>query len=128
MKIKQTILALALLIGIGGFFISPVVSANCAGVKTSIINCTQPGGVSEDVTKSGVWGILLSIINIMTAGIGILAVGGIIYSSILYTSAGGSTEQTKKAKEIIYNVIIGIAAYALMFSFLNWLVPGGVFS
>jgi len=130
MKIKQTILAFALLIGIGGFLVSPIVSAvdKCGGVDTSIIHCDQPGGKDADIKDTGVWGILLVIINIMTAGIGILAVGGVIYGSILYTSSGGSAEQTKKAMGIIYNVIIGLIVYALMFSFLNYIIPGGLFS
>ncbi|MNH46494.1 hypothetical protein D3C72_2301490 [compost metagenome] len=64
----------------------------------------------------------------MTAGVGILAVGGIVYGSILYTSAGGSSEQTKKAMGIITNVVIGLIAYALMYAITNFLIPGGLFS
>lgn len=52
---------------------------------------------------------------------------GIVYGSILYTSAGGNAEQTKKAMGIITNVVIGIIAYGLMYVGLNFLVPGGVF-
>jgi hypothetical protein len=47
MKIKQTVLAFALLIGMGSFFVSPIVSASatnkCGTVKTSIIDCDQTG-------------------------------------------------------------------------------------
>ncbi len=64
----------------------------------------------------------------MTAGIGILAVGGILYASILYASASDNMEQTKKAKDIIKQVVIGIIAYAAMYLFLNFLIPGGIFS
>jgi hypothetical protein len=103
---------------------------NDCGVDTAIIKC-DPKIV--DVTKAGtenngVWALLLLAINILTAGVGIAAVGGIVYGSILYTSAGGNAEQTKKAIEFIRNVIIGVVAYAIMFSFLNFIVPGGVFS
>jgi len=142
MKIKQTILALALVIGISGFFISPLVSAAgtcngvaleagqscCGGVVTSIIHCDQPGGETDDITQSGIWGILLLAINILTAGIGVAAVGGIVYGSILYTSAGGDAAGVKKAKEIIVNVVIGLVAYVLMYSFLNYIIPGGLFT
>jgi len=81
-----------------------------------------------DTSSNGVWGLLLLVINILTAGVGLAAVGGIIYGSILYTSAGGSQEQVKKAMGIITNVVIGIIAYALMFAFLNFLIPGGLFN
>ncbi len=64
--------------------------------------------------------------NILTAGIGIAAVAGIVYGSVLYSSAGGNPDGIKKAKEIIQNVILGLLAYALMYAVLNWLIPGGV--
>ena len=64
----------------------------------------------------------------MTAGIGIAAVGGILYGSILYTSSEGSAETTKKARKIISNVVIGLLMYVLMYSFLNYMIPGGMFN
>jgi hypothetical protein len=84
--------------------------------------------VVNDASNSGVWGVLLLAINILTAGVGVAAVGGIVYGSLLYTSAGGSPEQVKKAVGIITNVVIGVIAYALMFSGLNFLIPGGLFN
>lgn len=154
MKIKQTILAITLMMGIGMFLSGPVAFAAigdvctsttpeltglgqvccggvvaqscCAGVPTSIIGCDQSGG--NGVENSGLWGILLLVINILTASIGVAAVGGIVYGSILYTSAGGDAANVKKAKEIIVNVVIGLVAYAVMYSFLNYIIPGGLFN
>ncbi len=82
---------------------------------------------AKGVESTGLWGILLLVINILTAGIGILAVAGIVYGSILYTSAGGSADQVKKARTAITNVVIGIVAYALMYTLLNFIIPGGLF-
>jgi hypothetical protein len=127
MKIKQTVVSLALVLGLSVFFISPVaLAAECGGVTTSIISCEEKGG-DKDINNSGVFGILKLVINIMTTGVGILAVGGIVYGSILYTSAGGSSEQTKKAIGVITNVVIGLLAYALMYAITNFLIPGGLF-
>jgi amino acid transporter len=64
----------------------------------------------------------------MTGGIGILAVGGIVYAAILYSSSSQSADQTKKAKDIIRDVVIGIIAYASMYLLLNFLIPGGIFT
>lgn len=83
--------------------------------------------VNTELQGSGIWGILELTLNILTAGIGIAAVGGIIYGAILYTSAGGSTEQVKKATAVFTNVAIGVIAYALMYALLNFLIPGGLF-
>ncbi|TAL14695.1 hypothetical protein EPN95_02215 [Patescibacteria group bacterium] len=90
--------------------------------------CKDGSDPIVDTTQNGVWGLLLVAINILTAGVGIAAVGGIVYGSILYTSSGGNAEQTKKAIDFIRNVIIGVVAYALMFAFLNFIVPGGLFA
>ncbi len=88
--------------------------------------CIGGSDPSASVESSGVWGLLLMIINILTAGVGVLAVGGIVYGAILYTSAGGSPEGIKKARGIITNVVIGVLAYALMFALLNFIIPGGL--
>lgn len=103
----------------------PATTSCCGGVQTAIIQCKQTGGGTTEDT--GLWGVLLLAINILTAGVGVAAIGGIVYGSILYTSAGGSPEQVKKAIGIITNVVIGVVAYALMFSLLNFLIPGGLF-
>ena len=130
MNIKQKILilvfALVASVGLTSLVVSPTY-ADCAGVKTSIIDCTQ-SGEGSDVTQSGVWGILLLVLNILTAGVGIAAVGGIVYASVLYTTSSDSADQTKKAKTVIRDVVIGLIAYAGMYLLLNFLVPGGIFT
>ena len=127
MKIKQTILLLAAVIGISGLFAGPFVAADCGSIKTSIINCNPKPGATP-VEGTAVWSLLLMVINILTAGVGIAAVGGIIYGSVMYTTSGGSPENVKKARTIITNVVIGIIAYAFMFTILNFITPGGLFN
>jgi hypothetical protein len=113
MKIKQKLLALSVSIGLGAFLYSPAVLA----VETSVL--------PKDLD---IMGLLILIINILTGAIGIVAVGGVIYGAIIYTQAGGSMEEVKRAKKIIANVVMGLAAYVLMYSFLQYLIPGGVFN
>lgn len=130
MNIKQTIktiaLGMTLLIGMV-VFLAPAASAveTCGGVDTAIIKCDEDG--SGGLETTGAWGILLLAINILTAGVGILAVAGVVYASIIYASAGGNPEQTKKAMGMITNIVIGVLAYALMFAVLNFIIPGGLF-
>lgn len=101
--------------------------STCGGVDTAIISCdeTNDGG---DLKSNAIWGLLIMVINILSAGVGILAVGGIIYASILYTTAEDKQDQVNKAKDIITNVVIGLVAYALMWAGLNFLIPGGLFN
>lgn len=134
MKIKQTVrtLVVGAFVLISGFTVATPTAAfaadTCGGVATAIIHCDETGGKDATTKNTGVWGLLLLAINILTAGIGLVAIGGIVYGAVLYASAGGSPEQVKKARGIITNVVIGIVAYALMFSLLNFLIPGGVFN
>lgn len=95
---------------------------DCGGVKTAIIKCSDGAG------EGAIIGLLKFGIQIMTMGVGVLAVAGIIYAGILYASAAGAQEQVKKAKMMIFNVVIGLAAYAFMVSLLEFLIPGGVFN
>lgn len=129
MKLKQKIIACLVFIStfsLGGAALTPAY-ADCGGAQTAIINCPQTSQ-GPDAKNNGIWGVLLIALNILTAGVGIAAVGGIVYGSILYTSAGDSAEQTKKAIEIIRNVVIGLVAYGLMYIVLNYLIPGGIFA
>jgi len=130
MNIKQTVKTLALgmtlLIGMVVFLAPTALAAEkCGGVDTAIIKCDEDG--SGGVENTGAWGILLLAINILTGGIGIVAVAGIVYASILYASAGGNPEQTKKAMGMITNIVIGVLTFALMYALLNFIIPGGLF-
>jgi len=153
MKIKQTIKQNIAVLGIAlglALVAAPITvsAASCGGVTTSIISCSQtssgtcPDGavvargelcsdksVPKTTTENtGVWGLLLLVINIMTAGIGVIAIAGIVYGSILYSAAGDSSEKVSKAREVIRNVVIGMVAYALMYAALNFIIPGGLFT
>ncbi len=105
----------------------PTTQSCCGGVETSIIACDQTG-TGSDIRNTGIWGILLLAINILTAVIGAAAVAGIVYASILYSSSAGEPEKIKKAMTIIGDIVIGVVAYALMYAALNFLVPGGLFT
>ena len=135
MKIKQKIvsvmLAFTAMLGVA-VVMSPAANAlECAGVKTSIIGgdiCKDADENAEDAQSSAIWSVLLLVLNILTAGVGIAAVGGIVYGSIMYASASDRQDQTKKGMDIIKNTVIGLIAYGLMYLVLNFLIPGGIFS
>ena len=128
MKLKQTLIILALCITTLGLVVAPAALAvplECGGVPTSVVSCPQTG--SGSIEQSGIWGILILVINILSVGVGIAAVGGVVYGSILYTTAGGGLDQTKKARAIIANTVVGIVLYIAMWALLNYMIPGGIF-
>lgn len=130
MNIKQKIIILVLAITFSTGLSLQAQTAQaetCGGVETSIISCTQ-GKDAKTAKDSAVWGLLIMALNILTAGVGIAAVGGVVFGSLLYASAGDKAEQTKKAIGVITNVVIGIVAYGVMYIGLNFLIPGGIFN
>lgn len=138
MRIKQTLLrfgaVVGIVIGMTLAFVPTTYAEDCksgepccGGVSTSIIQCDQTGK-GGGAQNTGLWGILLLAINILTGLIGVAAVGGVVYGSILYASAGGNPEQVKKGITVITNVVIGVIAYALMYAVSNFLIPGGLFA
>lgn len=95
-------------------------AAECANVTTSIINCAN--------NDNGVWQILIIVLQIMAGGVVIAAIGGFVYAGILYASAEDKSDKVSKAKQTIFNVILGLVAFAFMYSLLQFIIPGGVFN
>ena len=98
------------------FISSPANAASCGGVETSIIECGDE--------ESGIGAILKTVINVMSIGIGILAVIGITVVGIQYLTAGANEEQVRKSKRRLIEIVIGIIAYILLYALLQWLIPG----
>ena len=90
-------------------------------VNTSILGGGQvcDSGDGESVKKQ-IW----TVVDIMSIGVGILGTIGITIVGIQYLTAGGSEEKTRKAKRRLFEIIIGLVAYALVYAFLKWLLPG----
>jgi len=99
-------------------------TGTCGGVDTVLIKCADNGTTPE---SNAIWALLIMTINILLAGIGIVAVGGLVYAAILYATARDQAAQVTKAKETIFNIVLGLVLLALMWSFLQYLIPGGVF-
>ena len=82
------------------------------GPKTAILNITS------------IDGILGLIIDILVIGIPILGIIGITIVGIQYLTAGGNEEKTRKAKRRMFEIVIGLVAYALIFAVSQWLGVG----
>ncbi len=72
--------------------------------------------------------VLVTILNWLAIGVSVVVLIGIVYGAVMYASAGGNEAQTKKAIGIIRNAVIALVLYFAMYSILQYLIPGGVFS
>lgn len=70
--------------------------------------------------------ILKLILNILVYGMGAAAVFGVVIAGIQYMTARDNPQQVAKAKTKLIEIIIGLIAWALMYTLLNWLIPGGI--
>ena len=99
----------------------PVFAATCGGVDTSLIECDNSGA-------GAIRSVLVDVINIASIGIGIVAVIGITIAGIQYLTAGSNVDQATKSKRRVYEIIIGLFVYVLMWAGTQWLLPGGIFT
>lgn len=138
---KKTIIIISILC-LTFSFISPSVFAEdadnpnvetcyCEGGKTGTRPKTTIIGHGDTKVSTGcecgdgesIKGILKLVVDIMSIGVGILGVIGISITGIQYLTAGGNEEQVRKAKRRIFEIVIGIAVYAVIVALLNWLLP-----
>ena len=122
---KRNIITLVVILATsvyGGLAITQVVHAQgrCAGVDTMIVSCDGEGG-------DAAIHIIGQVINILMAGVGIMAVGAFIYGAIFYGTSGDKPDNMKKAKEIWVNTVLGLVLFAFIVAITNFLVPGGIF-
>lgn len=67
------------------------------------------------------------IVNLLSALTGIAIAGSVIFAGIQYSTAGGNPQASAQAKKRISQAITALLAYVFIYSFLQWLVPGGIF-
>lgn len=122
---RNTIIAIAFLAAVvcGSILSTGQVFAEteCAGAKTSVIACGEATG------QAAIIEIVKMVVKIMTTGVGVLAVGAVIFGAILYTTSEGSPDKLSKARTVWTNTIIGLLLFAFMVAITNFFVPGGIF-
>lgn len=104
-----------------------------SGSSTSAGGVDEPKFVKNDcndtvITESncGILRYLILFINVLSGLVGIVVVGSIIYGGVQYSMAGSDPQKVSSAKNRIRNALIALFFFLFMYSFLNYLIPGGV--
>ena len=84
------------------------------------------GKVCDYCDGGAIYKILAECVEIITYAIGAAAVISIIICGIMYATSAGDVAHQTKAKQRLYQTIIGILCYGIFFAFLEFLIPGGV--
>ena len=112
---RKSLLIVPLIIGLLSLFVMPSVSAaKCGGVTTAILECNE-------TAENSIFNLLNTAIDIMSVAVGILGIIGITVFGVQYLTAGGNEQKVTKAKRRLFEVIIGLIVYAVLFSALRWL-------
>lgn len=103
---------------------------NCGDVSTyfNYEGLCNDANKDEGGEKNPIYAIIITVVNWLAGLVGVAVVGGILYGGFLYTAARDNAGQTQKAITIIVDAIIGLILYAMLYTIINFLVPGGLFS
>ncbi|MEO6513582.1 MAG: hypothetical protein ABIR37_02720 [Candidatus Saccharimonadales bacterium] len=65
------------------------------------------------------------VVNLLSAIVGVVVVIGIIVGAIQFSSSAGDPQKAANGKNHIRNALFGLAAYILLYAFLQFIIPGG---
>jgi hypothetical protein len=68
------------------------------------------------------------VINLLSLSFGVIAAASLIAGGVQYSTSMGDAQKVTNAKKRILNTLVAVVAYIFMYSFLQFLVPGGVFN
>lgn len=92
--------------------------AGKTATQDELKKCIQENPLVKDINLA---------INLLSGLVGIIVVIMMIVGGIQYMTAGGNPQSVAVAKKRISNAALSIVALIFMFSFLQWLIPGGIF-
>ena len=87
-----------------------------------------PNGTNKSASTCLFGKYINPFVNLLAALVGLAVVGGIIYGGILFSSSAGDPQKAAQGKEHIRNALIALLAYILLYTFLQFLIPGGRFN
>lgn len=94
-------------------------------VQTSVLG--ENGCVDVGTEGQGIFYILNLVLTIMTYGVGVLATAGFVIAGYTYLTAKDDASKIQKAKDRILQIVIGLVIYAVLWSVLQFILPGGLF-
>ena len=118
---KQIILALALIGGIGTLLVPVSVSA-VTGIYQPCESLTSTDSAVCASKADSANTFILPIVNTLLFVVGIAAVIVIIIGGIMYTTSSGDASSVTKAKNTILYAVIGLVVAFLAFAIVNWVV------
>lgn len=71
--------------------------------------------------------MMFAFLRFVSAGVGLVVIGSIIWAGIQYSTSRGNPQATEASIKRVTNAVIALLLYIFSFAILNFLVPGGLF-
>ena len=85
------------------------------------------GNAYEGDELNPVLDMLFALLRFVSAGVGLIVIGSIIWAGIQYSTSRGNPQSTEASIKRVTNAVIALLLYIFSFAILNFLVPGGLF-
>jgi hypothetical protein len=99
----------------------PCAGANQTACSDNAVNCNFDG--CDLIQK-----YINPAIDLASVSFGLLAAASLILGGINYASSEGDPQKASQAKNRLSKTIVAVVAYLFLYSFLQFIVPGGVFN
>lgn len=109
--------------GTGSERVETSIDLGCIG--SQCLNAGAPAFCASD--HSGIIDMLFAIIRFLSAGVGLIVIGSIVFAGIQYTTSRGDPQATAEAIKRIRNTVIALGIYIFAYAILNYLIPAGFF-
>jgi hypothetical protein len=76
--------------------------------------------------ENGTMKVIDLVLSVMTSGIALLAMFGMVMAGMQYAAAGGRDEMIVQAKQRIVAIVIGLTIWIFMYVFVRWLLLGKI--
>jgi hypothetical protein len=107
---------------------SATVNDNSACKDVAPVDITlNPAGDCEEGTNC-IRDLVQKLVNAASIGVGVIVTIMIIIAGFQYITSRDNPQQVQAAKTKIVNAVIALVAYIFIFGFLQWIIPGGIFS
>lgn len=119
-RLKKLVIAAVMAVGV----LAPVAAvAVSEPVMADSVKTNLFGDVETDDKGGGIMRLLNLIVKILLYGIGAAAVVGVVIAGIMYLTARDNEAQVEKSKKFLFEIVIGLIAWAMLWTILNWLIP-----
>lgn len=130
--VKQTkkttgLIVCLLILIVGSLFITTSLRAQAATLIPSPAPTLATAGCSASAGCDLVANYVNPFIKLLTILFGAIAAISLILGAIQYISSEGDPQKSSRAKNRMVNTVFAIIAYAVLYGFLQFLLPKGAF-